>query len=458
MPTGYPSSMYSYSNSKTKEYIFLFIGDGIVFFVSLWAALFLRFFEVPSFGTYMEHMGPFIVLSILWAAIFVSSGLYERHLYTTSRRFLSRLGWALGIGAAISVFLFYTIPFFEITPKTVLGLFVICLGGGMWGIRRAWIGRARKKERALCIGSGEEMKEIQVYVDEDGSASFTIVKMISLDTEATIPNEETLRASVRDLNVSLIIIDMHHVQGEKIMQYVYPLLSRGVRVQDQSEVYEECFERIPISVISYRWIMERITAQDTYGYAVLKRVMDVCIGVVFGVVSLIVYPFVVIAIKLEDGGPILFTQKRVGKNNQPIYIRKFRTMSGVDSGSDVLQSKYVVTKVGAFLRATRLDELPQLWNVLRGDLSLIGPRPEIPNLVAVYEKEIPYYNARHLIKPGLSGWAQIYHDNHPHHGTDVIETSNKLSYDLYYITHRSLLLDIDIALKTIRIFLGRKGR
>jgi lipopolysaccharide/colanic/teichoic acid biosynthesis glycosyltransferase len=116
-----------------------------------------------------------------------------------------------------------------------------------------------------------------------------------------------------------------------------------------------------------------------------------------------------------------------------------------------------ITRVGKFLRTTRIDELPQLWNVFRGDLSLIGPRPELPELVKLYEKEIPYYNIRHLLKPGLSGWAQLYHKNHPHYRPDVSETRVKLSYDLYYIKNRSLLLDLKIALKTIKTLLSRSG-
>ena len=117
-----------------------------------------------------------------------------------------------------------------------------------------------------------------------------------------------------------------------------------------------------------------------------------------------------------------------------------------------------VTRVGAFLRKSRIDELPQLWNVLKGDLSLIGPRPELPELVKHYTEEIPYYNVRHLIKPGLSGWAQIYHDQHPHHAVATLETKHKLSYDLYYIKNRSFLLDLKIALRTLKTLVTFAGR
>ena len=177
------------------------------------------------------------------------------------------------------------------------------------------------------------------------------------------------------------------------------------------------------------------------------------------VVSLIFYPFIILAIKLDDGGPIFIVQDRVGQNNKVVRIVKFRSMSRDDQGvygNDRVPNK--VTRVGKFLRKTRLDELPQLWDVLMGDLSFIGPRPELPALAKQYTEEIPYYNVRHLIKPGLSGWAQIYHEMHPHHGVDTTETKNKLSYDLYYLKNRSLFLDIKIALRSLKILLSIAGR
>jgi lipopolysaccharide/colanic/teichoic acid biosynthesis glycosyltransferase len=165
-----------------------------------------------------------------------------------------------------------------------------------------------------------------------------------------------------------------------------------------------------------------------------------------------------LAIKLDSNGPIFIVQERVGRKSKPIKIFKFRTMTANDNGVySNGKSENKVTDVGAFLRTSRLDELPQLWNVVRGELSLIGPRPELPSLVAQYEKDIPYYGIRHLTKPGLSGWAQIYHDNHPHHGLAVEQTTEKLSYDLYYLKNRSFVLDVTIAIKTIKKLLSRSG-
>ncbi len=159
------------------------------------------------------------------------------------------------------------------------------------------------------------------------------------------------------------------------------------------------------------------------------------------------------------GGSIFITQERVGKFEEPIYIKKFRSMSGNDEGKygEGGKTTLVVTRVGKWLRLLRIDELPQLWSIVKGDLSIVGPRPELPALAAQYNARIPYYNARYLIAPGLTGWAQIRHDRDPHHGADVVETKAKLSYDLYYLKRRSLLLDVFLMLQTVRIIITARG-
>ncbi len=185
--------------------------------------------------------------------------------------------------------------------------------------------------------------------------------------------------------------------------------------------------------------------------------MDILISFVIGAISLLLYPLVYLAIKFDDGGNIFIYQERIGQNNHQIKIVKFRTMSVDDEGVGEENKVMKITRVGKILRSTRVDELPQLWNVFRGDISLIGPRPELPKLVSLYEKEISFYNVRHLIKPGLSGWAQLYQETPPKFAADYSETKTKLSYDLFYIKNRSFWLDIKIALKTMKTLLSRSG-
>ena len=225
------------------------------------------------------------------------------------------------------------------------------------------------------------------------------------------------------------------------------------------KIYEDIFDRVPISLLKYNWFLENISTQPRGTYDTLKRIMDITVSLPLILVSLVFYPIAWLAIKLDDGGPLLISQERVGKRGRIIHLSKFRSMERNDLNlGSATHAENKVTRVGKILRDTRIDELPQLWSVLKGDLSLIGPRPELPAGVAHYTEEIPYYNVRHLIKPGLSGWAQIYQEEHPHHGLDSLGTASKLSYDLYYIKNRSFLLDIKIALRTIKTLASIAGR
>ena len=255
-----------------------------------------------------------------------------------------------------------------------------------------------------------------------------------------------------------MVIDLQNENLKENFPHFYNLLFLRVRFVDINDLYENIFDRVPLSLLGYGWFLENVSLSANVTYDAFKRFIDLLFSFVFGVISLIFYPFICIAINLEDEGPFFIIQNRVGKNNKLIKIIKFRTMSFNDNEQSHNKKENKITKVGAFLRKSRLDELPQLWNVWKGELSLIGPRPELPALANIYAAEVPYYNVRHLISPGLSGWAQLYHENHPHQGVNVIETKNKLSYDLYYVKNRSLFLDLKIALKTIKALLSRTGK
>ena len=200
--------------------------------------------------------------------------------------------------------------------------------------------------------------------------------------------------------------------------------------------------------MKYNWFLENISLSPTFGFDILKRFFDIVVSIILAPIFVILLPFIYILIKIEDRGKIFFNQDRIGKKNKIIKIYKFRTMTDGEK----------ITKIGSILRRTRIDELPQLWNVFRGNLSLIGPRPEKPDLVFLYEKEIPYYNIRHLVKPGLSGWAQICQDNPPKFEVNFNDTKTKLSYDLYYLKNKSIILDTKIALKTVGAIFSRKGK
>ncbi len=444
--------------SNKRESLLLFVGDVLSFFVALWTMLFVRYSGVPSEALWRTHAVPFAILFLVWVVVFFIAGLYEKRTLILKSKIGGSLLNAQITNSAIAVLFFYLIPYFGITPKTNLFIqliisFVLILG---WRLYLFPLFESSKRENAFLIGSGEEMLELEREVNHNSRYNLKFISFINLDAMQSLDFEGEVLPRIYSEGVYVIAADFKNEKVEPLLPKLYNLIFSQVRFIDMHKIYEDIFDRIPLSLVKYSWFLENIAASVDKGYDILKRLMDITLALIVGLVSLVFYPFVFIAIKLEDGGPILFSQDRVGKNNKVIKVMKFRSMS-VHNEKDGISKNPEPTKVGRFLRKSRIDELPQLWNVLRGDLSMIGPRPEIPTLVKLYEKEIPYYNIRHLIKPGLSGWAQLYHSDPPKFSAQVDETKKKLSYDLFYIKNRSLLLDLKVAMRTLRILLSREG-
>lgn len=444
-----------------KEPLVLLLGDVLFFLVSLWLTLFIRTRALPSEGLFYEHLLPFSLLFIAWVLVFYIAGLYEKHTVILKSRLPNILAQTQLINSALAVIFFYFVPFFVITPKTILFIylfvsFAFILVWRMCGY--ALIGRG-PVNNAILIGSGEEMKVLLNEVNNNPIYNFKFVSSVDLNRANENGFWDEIVSRIYSEDVSVIAIDLAHENVEPVLPHLYNLIFSRINFIDMHKIYEDIFDRVPLSLLRYNWFLENISSTPSLAYDAVKRLMDVSLSFALFAASLVFYPFIWLAIKLDDGGPLFIVQERIGERNMIIKIIKFRSMSWDDRGryGNDTESN-MVTKVGKFLRRTRLDELPQLINVLKGDLSLIGPRPELPALAKHYSEEIPYYNVRHLIKPGLSGWAQIYHEEHPHHGINIEETKNKLSYDLYYIKNRSFLLDIKIALRTLKILASIAGR
>lgn len=433
----------------------LFLGDLFFFGLSLYLSLYLRALESVPQEIFLSHLYPFSFLFVAWALVYFIAGLYESRSIILARRALSAtLLIAQTVNMGIAALFFFVIPAFGLAPKTLLVIYlaVSFLLVLYWRVALfPWLGLTRA-EAAIVVGEGREIEGLVKAMNQAHRAPVRIAETIS-------PAAQDLARAVADSmerhRARMVIADFDDGRVSVAFPHMYNLLSAGVRFIDALSVYEELFGRIPLSRLDTAWLARNVSSHAHIFYDTLKRAMDIVVALSAGIISLAFYPFIIAAQKLYDGGAIFYRQIRVGQYSKPLKMVKFRSMSGADQGDEVLKSKHVVTPVGKILRSTRVDELPQLWSVLRGDMSLIGPRPEFPALVEEYAKHIPYYNLRHLVKPGLSGWAQLYHHTDPHHAADIEETRNKLSYDLYYLKHRSLLLDIIIALKTIRRILVR---
>ena len=443
------------------ETLSLFFGDVVIWYLSLFLTLFARYgASAFDFERMLRlHLVPFSILFAIWTLVFFIAGLYEKHTLFLQKQLPQLLSQALAVNILIAVLFFYFIPAFLIAPRVNLfiHLFVSSLFLFLWRRYRLQRFVNGERQRAVIIGSGEEMEKIKREVNHN--PRYRITFEFGVDTASfPEPKAEDIVRRIRDERISLIVVDMHESRVAALLPHLYDLLFHQVQFSDMHKIYEDIFDRIPLSLIRYNWFLEHISlVSSRHGYDFLKRSMDILISIVLCVLSLPFYLLVFAAVKLDDGGPLFVFQERVGLNNKRMRAFKFRTMSRDDAGHPELRQGNKTTRVGAFLRKTRIDELPQLWNVLKGEMSLIGPRPELPALVEIYEREVPHYNIRHLIKPGLSGWAQLYHNTPPKVNANSIETEVKLSYDLYYLKNRSFWLDIKIALKTIKVLLSRSG-
>jgi len=382
------------------------------------------------------------------------------------------------IAVLISVTFFYFAPV-AISPKANLFIFAVVstIALGLWRIVVFPVLSSLRKQKAVVIGEGHEVDDLYEEINMRSKYGMYFVAKVSPSSNVN-ENLNALKTAVEDQKASIIVADLSNKYIESTMPLLYYLIFSGVQVVDISKMYEGIFDRVPLSIINQRWLVDNI-GTSAVGRGIFdfsKRVVDIIVALILGIISLPFYLFVYISMRMDDKGPLFIKQNRVGRNGKLIKIIKFRSMApkqnqvgdgmkrnhddggkynsnGNGNGKTELQ----VTKLGKFIRMTRIDELPQLWNVFKGDISLIGPRPELPALVEIYEKEIPHYQVRHLVQPGLSGWAQIYHQAHPHHEVAVGDTRDKLSYDLYYVKNRSFLIDIRIALQTLRALISRRG-
>lgn len=427
-------------NIRQNEYIVLLIGDILILFASLVLTVVIRN------QTFSEHIGPFSILFVFSIITFFIAGLYEQHTVFFKKKLSQVILRSQIANAVMAIALFYFVPFFNITPKINLFLYLLIslIALFAWRLYGLKVFNPRNdKSHAVIIGDGKEADEVTHEINNNNRYPFKILRKIQPEELTHLPGD-----------ISMIILD----DSVKYAQSLYPLIIQGVQCIELTKLYEQIFERIPLSLVNESWLIRNISVTRRYTYNIIKRIFDIIVAFCLGIVPIVCFPFIYILVKLEDGGPIFISQDRVGRNGKIIKIYKFRSMTSNDNGKYGKEgTPHKVTKVGEFLRKSRLDEFAQLYNVLVGDISLVGPRPEFPALVAQYEEKIPYYGLRHIVQPGLSGWAQIYHEQHPHHAVDVEETRNKLSYDLYYIKHRSLVLELTIALRTVRILLSKSG-
>jgi exopolysaccharide biosynthesis polyprenyl glycosylphosphotransferase len=354
--------------------------------------------------------------------------------------------WAAAAGLRLLYLRFFDRPAFARN--------VVVLGAG-------WAGRTIAE---LLLSRGNHSFRILGFVDDDPAKWGTVVispKESSPDDPVEIPvlgDRSVLRELMQSGVLDAVILAVTHDVDGDLFQLLMDGLEKGIEVVPMPTLYEQLTGRIPIEHVGENWYVAMpVRAVPSAAWVALKRLMDVVLAGAGALFLVLVLPFIALAIRLDSPGPVFYTQWRVGKGGKLFRIVKFRSMvRDAENGRAVWArpNDARVTRVGKLLRKTHLDEFPQFWNILRGEMSVVGPRPERPEFVEELAREIPFYRVRHAVKPGMAGWALVKHG----YVSSKEDAMLRLQYDLYYIKHQSLWLDLEILLKTFLDTLKLRGR
>jgi len=430
---------------KLRKYFLLFF-DILFLYLSLYLALFLRHFGKFEIEIFFSHILPFTILFFIWLIVFYAFGFYDFEFLRTSLIF--KTFSVISLNFVLGVLLFYFVPQFKIAPKTILILNSLIFGIFFFFLRKFFLSffSAYLLEKVAILGKDAEVEKLKKEIKEKPFLGYELVELdLSKDLLTQIEKEK----------IGTIVFTEEFEKDPKFQTLFYNLLFLGKNFLDFPSFYEKILEKIPVTLISKVWFFENLREGEKRIYDRFKRIFDVVLGSIILILTLPIWLIIALAIKLEDRGPVFYIQDRVGKNKKIFKLIKFRSMilDAEKKGAkwaDVKDKR--ITKVGKIIRQLHFDELPQMINVIKGDISLIGPRPERPEFVEKLEKEIPYYNLRHIIKPGFTGWAQIKF----RYARSVEDSLEKFQYDLYYIKNRSLFLDLKILLKTVNLFFKKE--
>ena len=275
-------------------------------------------------------------------------------------------------------------------------------------------------------------------------------KLISLNIK------QDLLSQIQEKKIDTLIVPHNLGQDSYLTENLYHCLPARINFIDWAQAYEMICNKIPVAFVTQSWFLKNLREGEKGLYDKIKVGGDIILAGILLIITLPLWPLIALAIKLEDGQSIFYRQERIGKDDKPFLLFKFRSMrSEAEKKTGPVWAKEKdprITKVGQLLRSSHLDELPQMLNVLKRDINLVGPRPERPEFVIQLAKEIPHYHIRHLIKPGFTGWAQIKFK----YGRSVMDSQEKFQYDLYYLKNRSLALDLGILLKTFQLFFKKE--
>ena len=393
---------------------------------------------------------------------------YDLTLVHSNRELIVRLLQAVGAASILLAALYFVVPALMIGDGIFVSALCVFLVGilGWRLLFNQLVGSLKLEERILVVGTGESARKVARQILDQHDFPYRIVGFIDDDASrigerivnpGIVGTPDDIDRLISRHQIDRIVVGLSDRRGKLPVEQLLRAKMAGVRVEDATTTYERVTGKILLDDLRPSWLIfsEGFLVSRVTRWA--KRAIDLTLAVAMAIVA---FPFMVltaIAIWLEDGRPVLYCQERVGENGRTFTLCKFRSMrKDAEKGGRPIWARDGddrITRVGRFIRKTRLDELPQLWNVLHGDMSFVGPRPERPYFVAELARQIPFYQQRHAVKPGLTGWAQVKY----RYGSSLEDAMEKLRYDLYYIKHLSVFFDLTIVFDTVKVVLFRKG-
>lgn len=421
---------------------FIVLGDFISFWVSFFIIISIRFGSLLPSYVINTHLLPFAILYVFWVLSFFLFELYDLLNIKPTIPHIRRFIMALIVCLVMGIFLFYLMPIFGIAPKTNLVFQILGFGFFSFVLRRVVYTLFSKQfvRPVILVGKTAYLNELHETIKTNPQLGLKLISYTS--------NLHESLAKYADVKNLVFILES--ISNEIPKNDIVTLYENKTEVIDVALAYERYLYKIPIGYISQGWIIQNINTKKDIAYDFVTRVFNIIFAFI---VILISSPFWIISallIYLYDRGPVFYTQERVGLHGKTFRVYKLRSMI-INSEKDGVAWSSVndsrITSVGRIIRKLHIDEIPQMVNILKGDISFVGPRSERPEFVKLLEKSIPHYELRHIIRPGFTGWAQIKY----RYARTKEESEKKFEYDLYYIKNRNIFIDIGIIMRTIQI-------
>jgi sugar transferase (PEP-CTERM system associated) len=442
--------------------LILLLGEALIVWTSFLAAAVLALRE-DSYLV-LRYEGGYIKLFIFTAVVLLCShwfDLYDTARLNTPGDLYFRLFMVLGVLAFVTAGVSFFRPDYLLAGNsTVLGLVILTVALFGWRLGYGWLVQLPLLvERVYVLGTADRAQRLVQGLRKNPEIGVEIASWTGkLEGEVTRESVAAhLMEVVKKQKVHRVIVAMHDRRGTIPMEELLELRMEGVKVEEATSWLERISGKIEIENLNPSWLVFNEGFRRGSAFIMVRRVLSVIISLLGLILTLPLFPLIMLAIRLDSKGPVFYTQTRMGKAGRLFKVVKFRTMRHDAEAANGPQwagnHDPRVTRVGKFLRTTRLDEIPQLWCVLKGDMAFVGPRPERPEFIEMLSKEIRFYGVRHMVRPGVTGWAQIKYK----YGSTIDDAREKLQYDLFYIKNASIGLDLLIMFQTVKTVLLRRG-